>query len=128
MKTYAVLVVFMMLASGLFLTGLNGDAGDTPIPVAVEPAYADSAEDESTDFAPEPEALIANDPMVLYMNARTANRGPFYLGFYQVERAVTSVASILHGEDYARVFRYPFQSGQRVSKDREVQGRDRQER
>ncbi len=115
MKTYAVLVVFMMLASGLFLTGLNGDAGDTPIPVAVEPAYADSAEDESTDFAPEPEALIANDPMVLYMNARTANRGPFYLGFYQVERAVTSVASILHGEDYARVFRYPFQSGQRVS-------------
>ena len=115
MKTYAVLVVLMMLASGLFLTGLGGDAGDTPIPVAVETALADTGEDETDDYAPEETRAVANDPMVLYMNARTANRGPFYLGFYQTEKAVTSVASILHGEDYARVFRYPFQSGQRVS-------------
>jgi len=115
MKTYTVIVVLMMLASGLFLTGLGGDSGDTPIPFAVESAFADSAEDESTDFAPEPEQVFANDPMVLYMNARRANGGPFYLGFYQVERAISSVASILHGEDYARVFQYPFQSGQRVS-------------
>ena len=112
MKTYSVLVVLMLFASGFVLTGLGDSDGDAPIPVAMNTAGAESSGD---DFDPEPVALFENDPMTLYMNARRADRGPFYLGFYQVERGVSSVASILHGEDYARTFQYPFQSGQRVS-------------
>ena len=46
MKTYRVLFVLIMFASSLLLTGLGGDAGDSPIPFAVEPAFADSSEDE----------------------------------------------------------------------------------
>ncbi len=112
MKTYAVLVVLMMLASGLFITGQGDDDGDAPIPVVMNTAGAESSGD---DFDPQPENVFENDPMTLYLNARRADHGPFYLGFYQVERGVTSVASILHGEDYARTFRYPFRTGQRVS-------------
>jgi len=60
MKTSAVRVVLIMLASGLLLTGLGGDAGDTPIPVAVEPAFADSAEDD-TNHPPNITVQTKND-------------------------------------------------------------------
>ncbi len=108
MKAYAVIVVFIMLVSGMYITGLGIDTGDSPIP-AVEVASA-----ESDDFAPEP-IQVGNDPMLMYLNSNRADRGPYYLNFYQVERGVTSVASILQGEDYAKVFRYPYQTGQKVS-------------
>jgi PKD repeat protein len=107
MKAYAVIVVFLMLASGMYLTGLGKDAGDSPLP-AVDVAGAEP------DFDPEP-IQVGNDPMVMYLNANRADRGPYYLNFYQVERGVTSVASILQGEDYAKTFRYPYQTGQKVS-------------
>ncbi|UCC92253.1 MAG: PKD domain-containing protein, partial [Thermoplasmata archaeon] len=111
MKAYAVIVVFIMLASGMYITGLGANVGETPLP-SVDVASAES--DETNDFNPEPIAF-ENDPMIMYLNARRADRGPYYLNFYQVERGVTSVASIVQGEDYARIFNYPFQTGQKVS-------------
>jgi PKD repeat protein len=112
MKAYAVIVVLLMLASGMYITGMGSNAGDSPLPAVVDAA---GAEGEDDDFNPEPIDVFENDPMIMYMNARRADLGPYYLNFYQVERGVSSVASIVHGEDYARVFNYPFQSGQRVS-------------
>jgi len=111
MKAYAVIVVFIMLASGMYITGLGIDVPETPLP-AIDVASAES--DETNDFNPEPIAF-ENDPMIMYLNARRADRGPYYLNFYQVERGVTSIASIVQGEDYAKVFQYPFQAGQKVS-------------
>jgi len=111
MKAYAVIVVFLMLLSGMYLTGLGIDGADSPLP-AVETAIADEGD---APFDPQPQQLFENDPMVMYLNSRRADRGPYYLNFYQVERGVTSVASIVQGEDYARVFNYPFQTGQKVS-------------
>ena len=108
MKAYAVIVVFIMLASGMYITGMGTDPGDSPVP-AVEMASA-----EEPDLDPEP-IQVGNDPMVMYLNSNRADRGPYYLNFYQVERGATSVASILQGEDYAKVFRYPYQTGQKVS-------------
>ena len=101
MKAYAVIVVFIMLASGMYITGLGMNAGESPIP-AVDVTSA-----EDTDFNPEPIAF-ENDPMLMYLNSNRADRGPYYLNFYQVERGVTSVASILQGEDYAKVFWYGY--------------------
>ena len=112
MKAYAVIVVFFMLASGMYITGLGTDDGESPLPAIVDSAAAES--DETKDFNPEPIAF-ENDPMIMYLNALRADRGPYYLNFYQVVRSVTSVASIVQGEDYARVFNYPYQTGQRVS-------------
>ena len=106
MKAYTVLVVFMLLVSGLILTAVSGVAG------ADEPLDDDASE---PDFTPEPHQELQNDPMLLYLNARRADRGPFYLDFNQVERSVESVASILTGEDYARVFRFPYATGQKVA-------------
>ena len=64
MKTYAVLVVLIMFASSLLLTGLGGDAGDSPIPFAMEPAFADSTEDDKHKpvviFHPYPGPPVAN--------------------------------------------------------------------
>jgi PKD repeat protein len=111
MKAYAVIVVFIMLASGMYITGLGVNVGETPLPAA---DVATAETDETNDFNPEPIAF-ENDPMIMYLNSRRADNGPYYLNFYQVERGVTSVASIVQGEDYARVFNYPFQSGQKVS-------------
>jgi PKD repeat protein len=111
MKAYAVIVVFIMLGSGMFITGLGMDGSENPLP-AIDVAAAES--DETDDFNPEPTAF-ENDPMVMYLNAERADRGPYFLNFYQVWRRTTSVASIVQGEDYAKVFNYPFQPGQKVS-------------
>jgi len=111
MKAYAVIVVLLMLSSGMYLTGLGIDGADSPLP-AVATASADEGD---APFDPQPQQIFENDPMVMYLNSRRADRGPYYLNFYQVERGVTSVASIVQGEDYARVFNYPFQTGQKVS-------------
>ena len=69
MKTYAVLIVLIMFASSLLLTGLGGDAGDSPIPFVVEPAFADSSEDDippytthTTYIPPGANCEISEDP------------------------------------------------------------------
>ncbi|MCK5253152.1 MAG: PKD domain-containing protein, partial [Thermoplasmata archaeon] len=112
MKAYAVIVVFIMLASSMYITGLGIDVPETPL-LAVDVATAES--DETNDFDPEPIDVFENDPMVMYLNAERADRGPYFLNFYQVWRRTTSVASIIQGEDYAKVFNYPYMGGQKVS-------------
>ncbi|MCJ2539820.1 MAG: PKD domain-containing protein, partial [Candidatus Thermoplasmatota archaeon] len=46
MKTYRVLVVLIMFASSLLLNGLGFDDEDSPLTYVMEPAFADSSEDE----------------------------------------------------------------------------------
>ncbi len=111
MKAYAVLIVFLMLASGLVLAVGGGDDGD---PVGAVGAQPDETGNNESQFTPQPEQA-ENDPMMLLLNARRADRGPFYMDFYQLERGPSAVASILHGEDYAREFRYPHIAGQKLS-------------
>jgi PKD repeat protein len=95
MKTRAVLVIMMMLASGLLAlsTAIAGDS--TPRPL-----------DNGT----------TNEPMQLFLNSRRADLGPTYLDFRIVERGEPSkIASIQAGADYGRVFGYPYMAGQKVS-------------
>ncbi len=106
MKASTVLVVLMLLVSGLLFFATSGLAeGDGP----------GDSDDSEPEFSPEPMQEFKNDPLLLLLNARRADLGPFYLDFNQVERSVEAVASILTGEDYARTFRYPHQGGQKVA-------------
>jgi PKD repeat protein len=117
MKAYAVLVVMMLFVSGMVLAlGGSGDQGDEVLS-SVETSGAEDNDPETTEsrFTPQPEQEFQNDPMSFVLNSRRADRGPYYLDFHQVERGVSAVASILHGEDFARVFRYPYIYGQTVS-------------
>jgi PKD repeat protein len=113
MKAYSVLVVLVMLASGLTIFAIGGDEEGQVPATAAAGTQGDSASE--AQFTPQPEQEFENDPLVLVLNSRRADRGPYYLDFRQVERSQFSVASIRQGEEYAKTFRYPYLTGQKVA-------------